>query len=195
MDNNRNNPSGNPNNPGGKPDGKKRRNPLVLLLASVALVLLLTTIYNAIVDSKYTETSYSDFLTQMEAGNLYEVEFQSDRIIYMTKDEHAKDANDQKACFTGLPTGGDTMLLAEKLHAQGVKVKEHIEEDNSMLMMILSYALMIGGLFLIMNLFTRRMGEGGMGAMGKSSAKVYMEKQTGVTFKDVAGQDEAKESL
>ena len=78
----------------------------------------------------------------------------------------------------------------------GVKVDKKIVEDNSLIMMILSYALMIGGLFLVMNLLTKRMGgDGMMGGFGKSKAKVYMEKQTGVTFKDVAGQDEAKESL
>ncbi len=69
-------------------------------------------------------------------------------------------------------------------------------EDNSLIMMILSYALMIGGLLLVMNLLTRKMGSGdGLGGMGGNKAKVYMEKQTGVTFNDVAGQDEAKESL
>ena len=77
-------------------------------------------------------------------------------------------------------------------------VDRKIVEDNSGIMMILSYALMIGGMFLITNMFAKRMGggEGGMmGGFGKSKAKVYMEKQTGVTFRDVAGQDEAKESL
>ncbi|MCI6936625.1 MAG: ATP-dependent zinc metalloprotease FtsH, partial [Clostridiales bacterium] len=102
----------------------------------------------------------------------------------------------QKACFTGLPSGGDMLALAEELDAAGVKVNNQIVEDNSMIMMILSYAIMIGGMFLLMNLLTKRMGgDGIMGGMGKSKAKVYMEKQTGVTFKDVAGQDEAKESL
>ena len=102
----------------------------------------------------------------------------------------------QKACYTGLPGGGDLIALSEELDAMGVKVEKKIVEDNSLIMMILSYALMIGGLFLVMNLLTKRMGgDGMMGGFGKSKAKVYMEKQTGVTFKDVAGQDEAKESL
>ena len=196
MENKRNS-SGNNNNQnnGGKPDGKKPRgNLMVMLLISVALVLLISMVYDAISDSQYTETSYSDFLTQMQAGNLAEVELHADRLYYMTKDEAAKPANEQKACFTGLPYG-DHMQLLEQLHAMGVKGSEKIVEDNSLIMMVLSYALMIGGLFLVMNLLTRRMGDGGMGAMGKSSAKVYMERQTGVTFKDVAGQDEAKESL
>ena len=102
----------------------------------------------------------------------------------------------QKACFTGIPSGGDLLALAEELNNAGVKVSNEIVEDNSVIMMVLSYAIMIGGMFLLMNLLTKRMGgDGMMGGFGKSKAKVYMEKQTGVTFKDVAGQDEAKESL
>ena len=114
----------------------------------------------------------------------------------MTKEEAGKPAAMQKACYTGLPGGGDLIALSEELDAMGVKVDKKIVEDNSLIMMILSYALMIGGLFLVMNLLTKRMGgDGMMGGFGKSKARVYMEKQTGVTFKDVAGQDEAKESL
>jgi len=71
-----------------------------------------------------------------------------------------------------------------------------IVEDNSFIMSILLYVVMFGAFFGLMTLLTKRMGGGGiMGNMGGSKAKVYMEKQTGVTFKDVAGQDEAKESL
>ena len=198
MEENRNNSShnssNNPNN-GGKPDPKRPRgNFMVMLLISVALVLLVSVVFDAIADSQYTKTTYSEFLAEMEAGNLDEVELHPDRIYYMTKEEAAKPANEQKACYTGLPDG-DHMALLEKLHAQGVKGSEKIVEDNSFIMMILSYALMIGGLFLVMNLITRRMGDGVMGGMNKSRARVYMEQQTGVTFKDVAGQDEAKESL
>ena len=194
MEENRNNTSN--NNKKNNNDGKKPRiNPLVMLLISMALVLVITLLFNAISDSKYTEVTYDEFLAAMEAGQLHQVQFRTDRIVYLTKEEAAKPAAEQKACFTGLPSGGDTMALSEKLSGMGVEVKTKIVEDNSFIMMLLSYGLMIGGLFLVMNLITKRMGDGGMGAMGKSSAKVYMEKQTGVTFADVAGQDEAKESL
>ena len=195
MEDNRNNASNN-NKTDNTPDSKKPRSRfLAMLLISMALVLVFSLIYNAIADSKYTEVTYDEFLAVMEAGQLDQVQFRTDRIVYLTKEEAAKPANQQKACFTGLPSGGDTMALSEKLSGMGVEVKTKIVEDNSFMMMILSYGLMIGGLFLVMNLITKRMGDGGMGAMGKSSAKVYMEKQTGVTFADVAGQDEAKESL
>ena len=199
MDLNRNDSpnNNNNNNDGRKPGGNRPKGSIgTALLITLAIVLLVNWIYGSISKSQYTQTSFSDFLAAKDAGQLSEVEIQSDRIIYMTKEEAGKPAAMQKACYTGLPGGGDLIALSEELDAMGVKVDKKIVEDNSLIMMILSYALMIGGLFLVMNLLTKRMGgDGTMGGFGKSKAKVYMEKQTGVTFKDVAGQDEAKESL
>ena len=198
MDLNRNDSpnNNNNNNDGRKPGGNRPKGSIgTALLITLAIVLLVNWIYGSVSKSQYTQTSFSDFLAAKDAGQLSEVEIQSDRIIYMTKEEAGKPAAMQKACYTGLP-GGDLIALSEELDAMGVKVEKKIVEDNSLIMMILSYALMIGGLFLVMNLLTKRMGgDGMMGGFGKSKAKVYMEKQTGVTFKDVAGQDEAKESL
>ena len=194
MESNRNND----NNPNKKPgDGQRPKGNIgTALLITLVIVLLFSWIFNSVEKSQYTETTFSDFLDAKKAGQLAEVELQYDRILYMTKAEAAKDPSQQKACYTGLPSGGDLMALAEELDGMGVTVNEKIVEDNSMIMMILSYVVMIGGLFLVMNMLTKRMGgEGMMGGFGKSKAKVYMEKQTGVTFKDVAGQDEAKESL
>ena len=187
------------NDPKKNGDNKSPKNsPWVKLLIAVAAVLIISSVYNLINDSQYNQTTWSDFRAAMNAGQIVEVELQYDRIIYLTAEEAKKSASSQKACYTGLPSGADTMALADELIAMGAKVDRKIVEDNSGIMMILSYALMIGGMFLITNMFARRMGggEGGMmGGFGKSKAKVYMEKQTGVTFKDVAGQDEAKESL
>ena len=194
MDQNRNNP----NHPqdGNPPEKNKPRNIWTALIITLALVLIFSWIFNAVSNSQYTETTYSDFLDAMESGNLQEVEIRYDRIVYLTKDEAAKPAQSQKACFTGLRGGGDTMALAQKLHDMGVTVNEPIVEDNSTIMMVLYYGISIAVLFLFMRMLTKRMsGDGMMGGFGKSKAKMYMEKQTGVTFKDVAGQDEAKESL
>ena len=190
MDPNRND-SPKDNNPDGK---KPRRRILTMLLIAVAVVLLISSIYNAIKGSKYEQKTYTEFLAEMEAGNLSEVEILSDRILYMTKTELEKPDSQQMACYTGLPYG-DVMELIDQIRAAnpGVTVNEQIVEDNSLITMILYYALMIGGLMLVMSLITRRMGH--MNGMGDNKAKVYMEKRTGVTFKDVAGQDEAKESL
>ena len=192
MEQNKNNPK-NPD-----PSGNKRPRGSIwaALIITVAIVLIISAVYNFIANSQYTQTTYSDFLEAMEAGQLVEVELQYDRIIYLTKEEAAKPAGQQKACFTGLPSGGDKMALAEKLHETGVVVNELIVEDNSTIMMILYYVFMFAIVFFMMRMITKRMsGDGMMGGFGRSKAKMYMEKQTGITFQDVAGQDEAKESL
>ena len=193
MEPNRSNDPNNPKKPGGdRPKGSY----FTPLMIALVLVLVFSWIMNTVEKSQYTETTFSQFEEAKLNGQLAEVELQYDRILYMTKEEAAKDPSRQKACYTGLPSGGDTLELAEELTAMGVEVRREIVEDNSTIMMILSYAIMIGAMFLLMNMLTKRMGgDGMMGGFGKSKAKVYMEKQTGVTFKDVAGQDEAKESL
>ena len=157
------------------PDGKRPKSHwLFALVIAVAVALIFSFVYNAIADSKYTETTYNDFLKAMNSNNLSEVELQYDSIIYMTKEEAAKPASQQKACYTGLPNGGDTMELAEKLDGMGVKVKRQIVEDNSTIIMLLTYALMIGGMFLLMSMITRRMGgDGALGGFGKNNAKAY----------------------
>ena len=190
------NQGNNPNN-GKKPGGDRPKGSYFTpLMIALILVLLFSWIMNTVEKSQYTETTLSDFFAAKDAGQLAQVELRYDRIVYMTKEEAAKELSRQKACFTGIPSGGDLLALAEELNNAGVKVSNKIVEDNSVIMMVLSYAIMIGGMFLLMNLLTKRMGgDGMMGGFGKSKAKDYMEKQTGVTFKDVAGQDEAKESL
>ena len=168
----------------------------ITLLLTVGIVLLISSVFSAVSGSQYTETTYSDFKTAMEQGQLEEVEIQSDRIVYLTKEEAAKPANQQKACYTGLPTGADTLVLSDQLHSMGVKVNKEIVEDNSFIYLILSYGFMGLLIFATMRMISRRMsGDGIMGGLGGNKAKVYMEKKTGVTFQDVAGQDEAKESL
>ena len=177
-------------------DKKPKMNIWVTLIITVAVVLLISSVYNAIRKAQYTETSLSDLLEAMDTGNLSEVEIQYDRIIYLTKEEAAKSPAEQKAFYTGRPGNLDVMAFAQALHEKGVTVYDPVVEDNSGILMVLGYVMMFGVVFLIMHMFSKRLGEGGgIGGMGKSSAKVYMEKQTGVTFKDVAGQDEAKESL
>ena len=186
MDNNKQPPK--------KPDGKKPKI-WVLLLITAVIVVVISSVYNAAVNSQFTQTTFSEFMAEAKADNLAEVEISQDRVHYMTKTEAAKPARQQKACYTGLPYG-DILGLAQELNALGTKVDVEIVEDNSTIMMILYYLIMFGALFGIMMLLSKKMGGGGMlGSMGASKAKVYMEKQTGVTFKDVAGQDEAKESL
>ena len=175
-------------------NGKKPKNIWVALVITIAIVLVISIAYNTLSRSQYQEVDYNEFVTAMENGNLEEVELQYDRIVFLTRQEAEKPASQRKACFTGLPQGGDMMALADKLTAQGVIVNQVIVEDNSTIIMILFYAGMFLVTFLLMRSMTKRL-SGGMGNFGNSKAKMYMEKKTGVTFADVAGQDEAKESL
>ena len=192
MENNNTPPQN--NNPG--QEKKPKGNIWASLIATVAIVLLITLIFNAVKGSKYTATSFSQFLEYEQKGELKEVQMEYDRIIYMTKEEAAKPKAEQKACYTGMPSGGDAMALAERLAAEGVEVSQKYEEDNSWIIVVLYYAFFFGIIFFTMRMLSKRLsGDGMMGGFGKSKAKVYMEKQTGVTFRDVAGQDEAKESL
>ncbi len=193
MEPNRNDSPNNKNNP--NEQKRPRGNLIGTIIITLAIILLINLVINAVSGSKYTETTLSHFLEAMDNGQLAEVELQYDRVVYLTKEEAAKDGSRQKAFFTGLPNG-DILALAERLDDLDVKVNKQIVEDNSMLIMIIINVISFGLLFLVMNNLTKRMsGDGMMGGFGKSKAKVYMEKQTGVTFKDVAGQDEAKESL
>ena len=190
-----------PNNNDPKKDRQGEEKPSkgvwTALLITIVLLLGVSLIYNTISESRYTEVSYTDFLKAVEEENLAEVEidYTRSRIIYLTKEEAQKEASQRKACYTGL-LDGDMMALAEQLHSMDVKVTGVITEDNSFIIMILFYAGMFLLFFLAMRSLTKRMsGDGVMGSLGGNKAKVYMEKQTGVTFKDVAGQDEAKEAL
>ena len=187
MDPNRNQPN--------KPEQNGKRPRWLLFVITAAVILTGSMLFNTISSSRYEETTWNDFKTAMDAGKLEEVQLQYDRVIYTTKGSDDRDSFfPQKSC-TGLPNG-DILGLANELEAKGVKVTQVIVEDNSTIIMILFYVAMFGLTFFLMTRISKRMGgEGMMGSIGASKAKMYMEKQTGVTFKDVAGQDEAKESL
>ena len=193
MDPKQNKPNGDKPQDGKQPKG----NLWIALIVTAAVVLIGSLIFNAVQNSQYQAATWSDFRVAMLDGQLAEVEIHPDRIFYLTKEEAAKPASQQKAFFTGLPDGGDLLALSNELHELGVeKVNDKIVEDNSGIIMILYYVIMFAVIFVTFRMLTKRMsGEGMMGGFGKSRAKVYMEKQTGVTFNDVAGQDEAKESL
>ena len=188
MENNPNKPQDN----GGK---RPKSSLLIPLIITVAIVLIISSIYNAVSNSQYELTTYSDFVEARESGDLLKVIIHTDQVIYTTKSEANKSAYQRSAFYTGLPYG-DVLAMADALAAEGVEVDNQIVEDNSWIISILSYVLMFAFIFFMMRMITKRMsGDGIMGSMGGSKAKVYMEKKTGVTFGDVAGQDEAKESL
>ena len=164
------------NQPPKKPEEKRPKGSIwFAIMVSVAAILLISVVWNAVVRSQYTQTTLSDFYEELKNNNLSEVEIRYDRVLYMTKEEAAKPAARQKACCTGLPLNGEladelTKLLLE-LDAE-VDVK--IEEDTSFITTILLYVIMFGILFGGMTLLTKRMGGGMMGNIGSSKAKVYV---------------------
>lgn len=184
-----------------KKNGRESRDPLrtglPLLALAVVIVLLFNWVYNSITAAQLEEKSYSDFLTMVQNNQLAEVQFQTDRVLFITKEEANQPGAAQTIYYTGLITGTDNTALVYKMQGQGVKVFQEPQEDNSVIGFILANLLILGLTFFLLSLLMRKMGStmGGLGNVGQSKAKVYMEKQTGVTFADVAGQDEAKESL
>ena len=184
-----------------KKNGRESRDPLrtglPLLALAVVIVLLFNWVYNSITAAQLEEKSYSDFLTMVQNNQLAEVQFQTDRVLFITKEEANQPGAAQTIYYTGLITGTDNTALVYKMQGQGVKVFQEPQEDNSVIGFILSNLLILGLTFFLLSLLMRKVGStmGGLGNVGQSKAKVYMEKQTGVTFADVAGQDEAKESL
>lgn len=133
---------------------------------------------------------YSDFVQLVEAGRVESAEVDSSQIYFKLKKENGSKGLFLDELVTIRMESGDQ--LTERLLANGVKSEQ--VRQNTAVWSIISYVLMFGCLVFFMNFMMRRMGGGVMG-VGKSTAKMYMQKETGVTFKDVAGQDEAKESL
>ena len=191
MDPKRNDPNQNENGQPGE-GGKSKPSSWVALTVAILLALAVSGIFKTVSDSQYKEQSWTEFRAQMTAGALSEVAITSDRVLYLTVEEAAKPAKEQKACYARTPGTLDLIPLANELADMGVKVKQKQNQDYSMLMMML---LSIVPFFFLFRMMSKRMGSDGMGGFGKSKAKVYMEKETGIHFTDVAGQDEAKESL
>ena len=191
-------PNGNNNN---ENDIKGRRI-LFLVLAALIATLLINTLYTSISKSYLTEVRYDEFLTMLDNGEISELEFQSDdRVVYAKKSDTDSSGAAKKLYYTGLIPNQDTTALTDKLDEKGVKYNRELPQETSPIVSfvvtwLLPVIIMYGLFSLLMRSMSKRMGGmGGLGGIGESKAKVYMEKQTGVTFADVAGEDEAKESL
>ena len=192
MDPVRNDP--NKNNPGQQPENAKPK-PSGWFTLTIALLIALavTSIFNTVSESQYKETNWTDFRAEMTAGTLHEVEIDNDKIVYLTKEEAEKPAAEQRACYARIPGTLDLIPLANELADMGVEVKQKQSQDfiASVVLTLLSFLPFI----FLFRFMSKRMGGDAMGGFGKSKAKVYMEQETGIRFADVAGQDEAKESL
>ena len=185
-----------PNKKGGPGSAKPSIFPLII--TAIILFLVMNGLSSLISNSNMKQKTYTAFLDYLQSGKIAQVEFSTDRVIFLTKDEAEKPERQQINYYTGLITNTDNTPLVQQLRAMGVTINQKPQESGSIidyfLYQILLVTVLVGGMYLLMRKVSSSMG-GGIGAMGQSKAKVYMEKETGVTFADVAGQDEAKESL
>ena len=187
------------NKPQNNDDGRQGRRIVFLMVAALIATLLINSVYTSIANAYLSEIPYNEFQEYLDKDEIAELEFQSDRIVILTREEAKKPAAQQRMYYTGIIPNYDNSELKAQLDKQGVIYNTEIVEQASpivtfvvtwLLPVIIMYAL----LSLLMRSLSKKMG-GGIGGIGESKAKVYMEKSTGVTFADVAGQDEAKESL
>ena len=187
------------NKPQNGDDGRQGRRIVFLMVAALIATLLINSLYTTIANAYLSEITYNEFQTYLDKDEIAELEFQSDRMVILTRDEAKKPSSQQRLYYTGYIPNVSNDDLKDRLDAQGVEYNTEIVEQASpivtfvvtwLLPVIIMYALFS----LLMRSMSKRMG-GGIGGIGESKAKVYMEKSTGVTFADVAGQDEAKESL
>lgn len=216
------NKNGRNNNSNGNGDSPKRVN-LIVLLATALMTIFFISYFMQSMESRTTEEiNYTDFQEMVENGEVAFVTIESDRyVIEPVKDEAEEDTsavvdgNDdasvtdntftgfvqtqeiEKTYYTGLVEETKTTDLLDEYD---VDYKTAIPESTSTLMTIIVYYLLpILFVWILLGFLFRRMSKSGGGPMGmgvgKNNAKVYVQKETGVTFKDVAGEDEAKESL
>lgn len=195
MEQNQNNKNRNQN-----PKNDKRG--WILVIATTLITgMIFVNLFNMLGSSKTKEITYSEFITMVDEGKVEKVEIGSDRLTITPKTQTPQNAweqlfpSTQITYYTGL---GEGELLEQRLDKAGVTFSYTIPDTGSALFwnIMLTIVLPFGLIFIFFSFMMKKMSKGGgiMG-IGKSNAKMYVEKQTGVTFKDVAGQDEAKESL
>jgi cell division protease FtsH len=192
MEDNRNN-GGNNNQPDNNRHQKGKQTIIIIVIAAIITIIASTIMSSLLSDATTKEETYNEFLEQIENNKIDEVTFSTDgKIYYSKKDE--KNGYFEITYWTAQLNDDD---LLDKLDESGVKYKGEIEDkQSSIVTFLLEWILPFAFIYLIMGLLFRRVSKNsGMMGVGKSNAKVYVEKETGVTFADVAGQDEAKESL
>ena len=204
----RNNNSGNNNgnnnrNSDGNQNGNKGPSVVSFIVVTILALLLISYLMRMFSTGGSEEISYNEFLKMVSDNKIESVTVNADRVVITPKDAD-KNYDDgfmifdpsTKNFYTGLVEEPDT-LTARMLEA-GVEINGEIEDGSSMIISILlTYVLPIILMWGLLSLLFRRMGKGGGFGLGvgKSNAKMYGQKDTGVTFVDVAGEDEAKESL
>ena len=173
----------------------------IILLAIVALITIFgNQIVSSISGRNSEKVRYDQFLSAVNRNEVAKVTVSNEDIRYVLRSD--ADKTFEKIYYTSVMPGVELTDLVATMQSNGVEMTGDLGQD-AMTTYLISYLLMPVVLFVILWLISRRIikktgglgGLGGMGGIGKSKAKVYMEKETGVTFSDVAGQDEAKESL
>lgn len=194
---------GNGNNGGNRPGGNGGRNNrggqgiMAFILLTLVALFVYALISNSISHASTQEKSYSDFIKQLDKRNVKSVEFDSYEIDYKLVDDGHKDYD--ITYYTGRVADDElvpTLKKAKTSEGKSIEIKAAIPDNTSTwIFNILSFIVPLILLWVLLAFVSKKMG-GSMGmGVGKSTAKVYVEKSTGVNFKDVAGQDEAKESL
>lgn len=170
---------------------------MAFILLTLVALFVYALISNSISHASTQEKSYSDFIKQLDKGNVKSVEFDSYEIDYKLVDDGHKDYD--ITYYTGRVADDElvpTLKKAKTSEGKAIEIKAAIPDNTSTwIFNILSFIVPLILLWVLLAFVSKKMG-GSMGmGVGKTTAKVYVEKSTGVTFKDVAGQDEAKESL
>ncbi len=198
-----NRPNGNNNNNDNRNGDRRRFSILTIVIIAVAVTLLFNSLLSNVFSAGEKQVTYDAFLSAVESDAISQVEIQSDRIQFLRRDEMALSKSQRTVYYTGLLPNVDLTSLISTLEDNQVEFSGEIVENSTFTFLfswVLFPLLMLALLSLLMRFIISRSGGGAggfgaIGSIGKSKAKVYMEKETGVTFRDVAGQDEAKESL
>ena len=179
------------NNNGDKRNDKNGQMLLMLIVVTLVALFIMSLVTRLETSSMSKEISYTEFLNMINEDKVAAVEFASQQINITPKTE--KGSISLTTYYTGYVNDSELLpLLKEK----DIDIRATIPDNTSTWVYnILSFVIPLVLVWILLGFLMKRMGGGGMMGVGKSNAKVYVEKSTGVTFKDVAGQDEAKESL
>ena len=184
-----------PGGPGGRPPG--RQNLMMILVAALVTLVCMSFFMRMLSGVSSQEISYNEFLEMVEEGRVDSVEIGDSQITIIPKTDNGNNPFMQQpeiTYYTGL-VNDDT--LTQYLKDNNVEIYGEVPDNSGLLLSILlTYVLPFVAIIILFNFLMKKMsGGGGPMGVGKSNAKVYVQKETGVTFKDVAGEDEAKESL
>ena len=200
MDNGQNGPNGkNDENNDGKKNGELKMSVIICMILVFAIVILFAYVRDKISETQNVEISYGEFLEKLEKGKLESVVIEGDRLILTPKESKDKDkiSDEPMTYYTGIIEDPQLVERLNKAYKNNkLEFKMKLESQSSkmfdIMMSIIPLGLTVLMVVLAWKMVTRG---GGMMGVGKSNAKVYVENETGVTFADVAGQEEAKESL